>query len=342
MPSRRRVSAMPSSESFVWSRSSQGADFSVDTSGPMDEASVSFRAASGFSDVAIYGGGPEQLVRYVDDHANRIQTGGGIGPRHTIVDQLTSGKGEARVRIEGVGQRKSLGSQPRPIMKEATAGAQIAMKPAQLYRDLKDAFMTGAGGLGGLLTMPVELLYRSRLAFGGWYTFPVQDWKAGNGWSGTLTYLRSERSARSSRSESFCASGRLTFFESSAERQKTLEYQWEIPDESDSQMLTPGFSVATALYAVSGGISVLEKNLHTGCGSCRGHVSVITSTGNERTEKGAVSYSTNAQVTVDIDETGLFVIDGGGSAKARARCRSPKRTTATTGATARSRRVPRR
>jgi hypothetical protein len=167
-----------------------GLDFSVDADGPIEGASVAWTASSGFSDVAIYSGGAEQLVRYVGDSGSRIQSGGAVTAHHAIMDQLTDSEGKARVQVEGVGQRTNLGRQPTPVMKHATAAATVVLKPANLFRDLKDAASTAASGVSGLLTIPAELLYRTRWSYGGWYDFPVQDWKAGNGWVGWLSLLR--------------------------------------------------------------------------------------------------------------------------------------------------------
>jgi hypothetical protein len=286
-----------------------GLDFKVDNNGPVKGASVSWEGISGFSDAAIYRGGPEQLVRFVNDPGSRIQTGGAITPHNTITDQLTDKDGKARVNVEGVGQRENLGSQPRPVMKQATAGAMVALKPADMYRDLKDA---GATALGGFGTMPAELLYRTHWSFGGWYTFPVQDWKVGNGWSGTVTYTRVERRTSGSKSQSVCCGGRPVYLEDSDEREDTVEQRWEIPNNSDSASLTPGFSMATAMYTLTARATKVEKSHHTGWASCRGGSHPETSTSHERTESGKADYSETAQVTVRLESDGSFLINGGG------------------------------
>src|SRR5215210_2880256 len=94
-----------------------GLDFSVDADGPIEGASVAWTASSGFSDVAIYSGGAEQLVRYVASAESRIQNGGAASGGHSIMNQLTDKKGQERLQVEGVGQRENLGRDPRAVMK---------------------------------------------------------------------------------------------------------------------------------------------------------------------------------------------------------------------------------
>ncbi len=289
-----------------------GLDFNVDASGPIADASVSWTGISGFSEGAIYGGGPEQIVRFVNDPGSRIQSGGGIYAPNAITNQLTDKEGKARVKVEGVGQRQNLGRQPRSVMKQATAGAMLVLKPANLYRDLKDAGSTAIGGLGGLLTMPVELLYRTRWSFGGWYTFPVQDWKAGNGWTGAVSYTRIERKDSATASTGKCCGGKPTQSDSSSSFEETLQYRWEIPNNSDSAMLTPGFSMATADYTLTARSTKTVRSHHQGWSVCRGGARPQAFRSHERTDIAQADYTDQAQLTVSLETDGSFLINGGG------------------------------
>ncbi|MBA3444734.1 MAG: hypothetical protein H0T58_07785 [Gemmatimonadales bacterium] len=289
-----------------------GLDFSVDGDGPVEGASVSWTASAGFSDVAIYRGGTEQLVRYVTNDDSRIQTGGSVTGGHSITDQSTDSEGRARVQVEGVGQRANLGREPRPVMKNAVAAAQVVLKPANMFRDLKDAVSTASGGLSGLLTMPAELLYRTRWTFGGWYDFPVRDWKAGNGWSGWVSYTRIEQQRSSEKRQSICCGGQTTNFQRSYEDSETLNHRWDIPSDTDSKMLTPGFSMATAAYTLTGNLTKSRSSFHTGWASCRGGRRPQTSRGHQETTVAQVDYQDEAEVTVQLEPDSSFLITAGG------------------------------
>ncbi len=288
-----------------------GLDFSVDADGPIEGASVAWTASSGFSDVAIYSGGAEQLVRYVGDSGSRIQSGGAVTAHHAIMDQLTDSEGKARVQVEGVGQRTNLGRQPTPVMKHATAAATVVLKPANLFRDLKDAASTAASGVSGLLTIPAELLYRTRWSYGGWYDFPVQDWKAGNGWAGWLSYTRIEHRETSEKDEGKCCGGKPTRSEGSTERNETINSRWEIPSDPDATMITPGFSMATAGYTLTGKLTTHLWSFGTGWSSCRGKRPPAWRS-HEETQVGTAEYEGEAQVTVRLDADSSFLISGGG------------------------------
>ena len=288
-----------------------GIDFSVDADGPIEGASVAWTAASGFSDVAIYSGGAEQLVRYVGDPGSRIQNGGAVTAHNAIMDQLTDSNGTARVQVEGVGQRTNLGRQPRPVMKQATAGATVVLKPANLFRDLKDAASTALSGVSGLLTMPAELLYRTRWSYGGWYEFPVQDWKAGNGWAGWLSYTRIENWATGEKGTGQCCGAKPTRYENRSERTETLHYRWEIPSDPDATMITPGFSMATAAYTMSGRFDSALWTFATGWSSCHGRRPPAWRS-HQETKVGQADYESEAQVTVGLEADSSLLIHGGG------------------------------
>ena len=278
-----------------------GLDLNTESSGPVDDAEVTWYGWAGFRGPWAVNGGAEQLARFTSNGA------GGA-----LITQKTDKQGKARIIVEGVGQEEFLGSQPREVMKEATVSAMVVLKPAKLYRDLKDAGATASGGLPGLLTMPAELLYRTRWTFGGNFTFPVKDWKTGNGWTGTIAYRQIRRRFVDSRNESVCCGGRPTVHESTIDHEEIVEASWEIPAHRGSEPLSADFSMATARYNATAALTKKERSHHTGWASCRGGSHPQTSRTNSRSEKGDATYAGTAEVTVELSDDGSFSIGAGG------------------------------
>jgi hypothetical protein len=168
---------------------SVGLDYTLPQDGAAKGAQVAWTGIHGFNQAAeALHGGPEAIVQFVDDPANRIQDGSAwrFTSSNAVVNQTADENGVVRVTVEGRGQRKPVPRDAGRVVKQATVGLQVALKGADLFGDMKDAASTAMGGATGLLTMPLELLYRMKWASAGRLTFPVLDWGEGNGWSGTL------------------------------------------------------------------------------------------------------------------------------------------------------------
>jgi hypothetical protein len=71
----------------------------------------------------------------------------------------------------------------------------VALQGADLFKDLFTAATSAIGGVKALISLPAEMLYRSKWASEGHYTFEVVDW-SGTQWSGTLSMTRTEVSKR--------------------------------------------------------------------------------------------------------------------------------------------------
>jgi hypothetical protein len=295
-----------------------GLDLNVDNSGPVKGAEVTWTGLGGFRGPWAVGSSPEQLVQFVGDENNRIQGSGPVSRSHANMNQVTNDKGEARVEITGIGQDEFLGSQPREVMKEASTSAMVVLKPANLVRDLKDAGQTAAGGLPGALTIPAELLLRTRWTFGGNYTFPVKDWRAGNGWTGTVSYRLTERRLTENTRQSICCGGRTTTHEDRQEREEIREGRWELPGHSGTELLSADFSMGTGRMAMRVTTKVRRSSHHTGWASCRGGAHPQTSTTNVHEQDGTADYTGTAEVTVRLDDGGEFLIKAGGPADGEA------------------------
>jgi hypothetical protein len=295
-----------------------GLDLNVDNDGPVKGAEVTWAGWAGFRGRWAVGSGPEQLVQFIGDENNRIQGSGLTSRSHANMNQVTNDQGEARVEITGIGQEEFLGSQPREVMKEASTSAMVVLKPANLVRDLKDAGQTAAGGLPGALAIPVELLLRTRWTFGGNYTFPVKDWRAGNGWTGTVSYRLIKRSLTENARQSICCGGQTTTHENREEREEIREGQWELPSHSGTNPLSADFSIGTGRMAMSATIKVRRRSHHTGWASCRGGHRPQTSTTNVHEQDGTADYTGTAEVTVQLDDSGEFLVSAGAPADGQA------------------------
>lgn len=278
-----------------------GLDFNVENDGPIEGASVSWSGESGF-------GG--QLVQFVGNAGSHFQTSGNM--TSPILDARTDKSGKARVDVEGVGQRQDLGGDPKPVMKEATVVAMAVLKPANLYRDFKDAISTALGGPAGLLVMPPELLYRTNLSFGGSYTFPVKDWKPGNdAWTGVITDTMVTRQILAKSVGSKCCGGRPISSTQSDLKLETVQQRWEINLDSNAKAITSEFAAATASYSVNAGVTSKSMFRRTGWNSCK---SGREATWSKRTvtEEASASLNGKAEVGINIGADGRYSIATGG------------------------------
>lgn len=171
---------------------SVGLDFSVRNDGPLKGAHVAWVGLEGFDEtVAVLHGGPEQIVRFVGDPANRIQNGGDPSSGINVVtNQIVGADGMVYVNVEGVGQRKALSDKAQKLIKQAGLDIQVAVKGADFFKDLKDVARAGVSGVKALITFPADLLYRTKWASAGHYSFEVQDWDEVEDfgmWSGKIT-----------------------------------------------------------------------------------------------------------------------------------------------------------
>lgn len=129
---------------------SRGAvDFSLPNDGPVENAEVSWHIDQG-----------KELVQFYGKDVTRTRT-----------DQ----NGQVTVNIEGVPQKSPIPESAPAVRKQARVYIGIALKPANLFRDLLDAVGVVAGG--GAVAIASGLLERvgSR---GAQLTFAVTDWAA--------------------------------------------------------------------------------------------------------------------------------------------------------------------
>jgi hypothetical protein len=273
-----------------------GLDFTVEKYGPIEDASVAWTGESGF-----FG----QLVQFVGDPASRfVTTGRMLSP---ILDARTDASGISTVNVEGVGQRDDLGNDPKPVMKEATVSAMAVLKPADMYRDIKDAAITAQSRLAGLLAMPADLMYRTHWSFGAAYTFPVKDWKPRTKtWSGTITDTLITFQIQGKKINSKCCGGKPIMSKQRDTVLETAQQQWTI--RSDVYDMSPSsVAVARALYSVTAERNSKSTFYRTGWNSCKSGPQATWSR-NTVTEDTSASGGGEAQVDISLDEKGHFSI----------------------------------
>jgi hypothetical protein len=154
-----------------------GLDFSLPNHGPVKGAHVRWYGVEGFDvSAAALHGGPEAIVELV------------TSPGQSITDAVTGEDGKVQVGVEGRPQRQRMSDQANEVHKSAKVRLHVALKGADLFGDLQEAAGTAAGGLVGLVSLPLSVLYRAQWASVGHYRFTVTDWRDGPAqWSGTIS-----------------------------------------------------------------------------------------------------------------------------------------------------------
>ena len=165
-----------------------GLDFKLPNDGPAKGAQIEWYGLSGFDEsAAALHGGPEQIVRFVGDSGSQLQNGGSFTSFNSITKSPVDADGKARVTVEGVGQKDKLAAEVHERTKQARVRVNVALKGADFFSDIKDAASAAPGGPKSLTSLPLEVLYRSKWASAGHYTFDVTDWSDEGKWSGTVT-----------------------------------------------------------------------------------------------------------------------------------------------------------
>ncbi|MVN87586.1 hypothetical protein GO986_12495 [Deinococcus sp. HMF7620] len=122
-----------------------GLDFSAPNAGAVEGADLRWRV------FAAQGDGS-----YADQHTSVVAA----RPGEEVMHDKTDAGGVAELHFEGLRQKEDLGDAPKAVEKTGEVSVQATIKSAALAADLVDALGTGLGGLGGLVGMPAELLYR--------------------------------------------------------------------------------------------------------------------------------------------------------------------------------------
>lgn len=182
-----------------------GIDFATINDGPLSDVGIRWHLdEGGGKDVYSNTGGitgKEQIVGFAQTGSTRIQDQGtSAGTGNNAVKDVTytktDDKGIARIILEGSPQKNFKGANAVAVTKQAKIRTTIKMKAGEIKGDMVDVAGQAIAGIPGLITMPVELLYRMDWASVASLTVPVRDWEdcEGKGWNGTIevSYRKTE------------------------------------------------------------------------------------------------------------------------------------------------------
>jgi hypothetical protein len=176
-----------------------GLDFNLLDDGPIEGVEVNWHLDQGgagdFYSNRTGVTGNRQIVGFVND-GPRIQDAGtyagASGRSGVAVGNATRGKtdkeGKTSVYLEGSPKIPYVAPPFVPVMKQAVVRTTIKMKAGDIKGDAADLWGQLRGGLSGLITMPLELLYRTDWASTATLAVPVRDHEpCEGGWYGTVT-----------------------------------------------------------------------------------------------------------------------------------------------------------
>lgn len=170
-----------------------GQDFSVPNDGPVKGARVLWYGVEGFDQAAAaLHGGSEAIVQFAAPEESHVQGGGNASSgANPVTNAITGEDGKVQIGVEGRGQREDISNDATEVRKSARVRLDVALKGSDLFGDLQEATGTAAGGLVGLATLPLSILYRTQWASAGHHSFAVTDWRDGPAeWTGTITYTK--------------------------------------------------------------------------------------------------------------------------------------------------------
>jgi hypothetical protein len=279
-----------------------GFDFSVPNNGPVKGARVLWYGVDGFDQAAqVLHGGSEAIVQFVAPEGSRIQVAGS-GSSSPVTGAVTGDDGKVHIGVEGRGQNETLDNDARPVPKTATVRLHVALNGSDLFRDVREAAGTAAGGLVGLLTVPLSVLTRAQWAAAGHFTFPVKDWSEGPPqWSGTISVV--ETSISLSSGEGSFGSGAHTMQET-----ETQELKVTVTDGVDES----GTEAHSSLGGQSEGrYTRLKTYAAWTLGSC-GSIKSRRMQNNSR-ETSTGSGSGDAAISVSLSDDGSYAIGANSS-----------------------------
>ena len=287
-----------------------GIDFAVAGDGAVGGAGVQWHLdEGGAGDVYSNRGGltgNEQIVGFTQDGA-RIQDGGtSTGTTGNRIGNATytktGGDGIARIILEGSPQKNAKIGKVSPVMKQAKVSTTVKLKAGDLKSDTVDVAGQALGGITGLITMPLELLYRLDWVSTAFLEVPVQDWEeCSGGWSGTITYTKTSSDSTNKTVDRVSGRGKDT---RSWEAKRNYSAQFNVRASADGNES----STATASISMSSNstekTSSVEMNLCSGkreLQAMRGETSTTSSTiGAAGNQNASIGISTNSDGTYRI------------------------------------------
>lgn len=243
-----------------------GLDFSLMSDGPMEGVEVNWHLNEGgdqsFSQgkkqiVGFWNGGPR--IQDAGTYAG-IPGKGGV-PVGNATRSKTNKDGLAGVYLEGSPQVPYVGSPFLPVMKQAVVRTTIKLKGGDIKGDAVDIAGQALGGVGGLITMPTELLYRTDWASTATLTVPVKDWEScDRGWSGTITVTGKLTETK----DQMPGGPRGWSLSSIAEKKRNFEYKFTLTGVKDTSEGFQNGYFADAQITINNSNVQVEKSIHSG------------------------------------------------------------------------------
>ena len=211
-----------------------GIDFSTVNDGPISGVGVQWHLdEGGAGDVYSNRGGltgKEQFVGFTQDGARIQDAGSSTGTTGNRIANATYTKtddnGEVSIILEGSPQKNVKIGKLNEVMKKAKISTTVKMKAGDLKGESVDVAGQALGGITGLITMPLELLYRMDWISTAFLEVPVQDWEeCSGGWSGTISYNYSFKDESSGSSDFMKRNFSGGFADEKSSRQITYQAQ---------------------------------------------------------------------------------------------------------------------
>jgi hypothetical protein len=224
-----------------------GIDFATVNDGPIGDVGVQWGLTKGgagdfYSNSSGINQAGEQIVGFAADTSRRIQDATGKTKGITagnLTFTKTDNNGIAENILEGTPQRNAKIGRVMEVKKQARVVTSIKIKAGEIKGDMVDVAGQAVAGIPGLITMPVELLYRTSWAAGGALIVPVVDWEECQaGWYGTISITR--RKTDSWRQDGEKKGVRTTT--ASAGTSRTYKYEGTINIENAKAISSGGYS----------------------------------------------------------------------------------------------------
>ncbi len=157
-----------------------GLDFEVPADGKVSDALVQWMLVEGGEvERLTFGARRQDPIVELENPGPRFQDAG-VGIHHisTFTSSRTDAEGRARQGVWGAKRKRKISEPAIEVQKTFTVRVNVAVEPATY----QDSLATGIGLLGGpsgLVTLPVDLIKKTRWASSGDYIFPVIDWEEG-------------------------------------------------------------------------------------------------------------------------------------------------------------------
>ena len=236
-----------------------GLDASLLKDGPLEGVEVNWHLDEGVSRGIV--GFKNQGPRIQDPGAYAGIPGQGGTPVSAFPRTKTDGNGIGSICLQGKPHVPYIGQPRTPVIKRAVVTTTIKMKPGEIKGDAVDVAEQALGGLAGLLTLPVELLYRTDWASTARLDVYVKDWQKCNGdWFGKITVALRFHETK----DNMPAGPDGWNLSNTTEVIKEFEYNFTLTGEADTSQGFQNGYFADALVSINDSTIQVSKQLEAG------------------------------------------------------------------------------